>query len=174
VRHCLDCKEFNLNSQNEPEGLLVEILNVLNFLIMDVKSSPLLTFKEVHTGLVQLLQYLNSTFKQGLHLIKSGKGKDSRKMLIEFLETISKKITSAPFLADLLFMRYKHKNVYLPLQLALLLLIHSPLDEPEQNMRQLRGLILLCLKIENKEVKKYLVEDSEICEILIAKLQGNY
>lgn len=56
------------------------------------------------------------------------------------------------------------------MSILLLLLIKEDIHENEDLKLSLRESILMHLKLNNQEVLRYIVEESEICVILIAKL----
>lgn len=56
------------------------------------------------------------------------------------------------------------------MSILLLLLIKEDVNELEDLKLSLREAILMHLKLNNKDVLRYIMEDSEICVILIAKL----
>lgn len=62
------------------------------------------------------------------------------------------------------------KGAYLPMTILLLLLNKEDIQESEEMKIILREAILMHLKLNNKEVLRYVIEESDICVILVAKL----
>jgi len=62
------------------------------------------------------------------------------------------------------------KGAYLPMSILLLLLTKEDIQETEEIKLLLRDSILMHLKLNNHEVLRYVVEESDICVILVAKL----
>lgn len=86
------------------------------------------------------------------------------------------KIYEEPSLVDLLFTESRNgekKGSYIPLQILLLLLIREDVTEREPEKIILRESLMMHLKLNNKQILKYVVEESEICVILVIKL-GQY
>jgi hypothetical protein len=83
------------------------------------------------------------------------------------------KIHEQPSLVNLMFTDSRvgtRKGAYLPMSILMLLLTKEEISEPEDMKIRLRESILMHLKLNNHEVLRYIVEESEICVILIAKL----
>jgi hypothetical protein len=62
------------------------------------------------------------------------------------------------------------KGAYLPMSILLLLLTKEDIQESEELKILLRDSILTHLKLNNKEVLRYVIEESNICVVLVAKL----
>lgn len=93
--------------------------------------------------------------------------------ILEFIKALTTKIYEEPALVNLLFSESRtadKKGIYYPIQILLLLLIKEDINEEEKIKITVRELILMHLKLNNTQILKFIVEESEICEILIIKL----
>ena len=110
--------------------------------------------------------------------------KEEKKILIDFLQSLTIKITyDSPQIADLIIadqLMKSHKDKkyhYTPLQIVMFLFIkENNQDESEENSLNLRKIILLILKqaTKNPKIKDYVLSESELPLILIAKLALYY
>ncbi len=121
---------------------------------------------------MQLMIHIHNSIKNNMYEFCED-NEDLKKYIIEFIKSLTCKIYEQPSLVNLLFTDSRvgqKKGAYLPMSILLLLLIKENISENETLKLNLRECILLQLKLNNQEVLRYIVEESEICVILVAKL----
>ena len=96
-----------------------------------------------------------------------------KKYIIDFINSLTLKIYEQPTLVSLLFTDSRagqKKGAYMPMSILLVMLLKENINETEELKLKLRSCILLQLKLNNQEILKYIVEESEISVYLINKL----
>lgn len=155
-----------------PQGMFVVSLKFISFVLLDIKSAHIINHREVHPAITQLMAHIHNSIKNNmldLHYDNS----ELKRFIIEFIKSLTCKIYEQPSLVSLLFTDSrvgKKKGAYLPMSILLLLLIKEEIHESEELKLNLREAILMHLKLNNPDVLRYIMEESEICVILVAKL----
>lgn len=164
---------------NRPHGLLFLQLKFTMYIIKVVKSTGIFEHQEFHQALFQLLQYIYNSMKNEMLEMKS----TEKKILIDFLHQLTQKITyEAPHIAEMLLAdqtaqsRKEKKFDYLPLQIVLWMFMMDVNEEKEENTIALRKVLLLMLKqaVMNPKIKDYVLMESELPILLVAKLAHYY
>eukprot|EP00347_Sterkiella_histriomuscorum_P013006 403366373 len=155
-----------------PQGLFVVCLKFISFVILDIQATHIINHQEVHPAIMQLMMHIHNSIKNNM-IDLTYDNSELKRFIIEFIKSLTSKIYEQPSLVSLLFTdsrRGKKKGAYLPMSILLLLLIKEDVNEQESLKLSLREAILMHLKLSNKDVLRYIMEESEICVILIAKL----
>ena len=164
-----------LARSDRPKGLLNLSLKFIMYIMRNVKSTEILNYGPNHAALHGLLQFIYTSMQNEMMMLQS----EDKQVLIDFLYHLTLRITySCPELADLLLAdqttnsRKEKRNNYVPLQIALLLLIREDNRDTEQCQIGLRKVLVLQLKqatIHNK-IKEYVLSESDMPILLVAKL----
>ncbi|CDW80011.1 UNKNOWN [Stylonychia lemnae] len=178
-----DCLEYTLKTgiiqelvaygkNDRPQGLFVICLKFISYIILDIQATHIINHQEVHPAIMQLMMHIHNSIKNNMLDLQYDNG-DLKKYIIELIKSLTTKIYEQPSLVNLLFTDSRigtKKGAYLPMSILLLLLIKEDISESEDLKLILRDSILMHLKLNNQEVLRYIVEESEICVILVAKL----
>ena len=121
---------------------------------------------------MQMMSFIYAAIKSNMLNLYADNG-EGKRYIIEFVKAITTKIHEQPSLVNLMFTDSRvgtKKGAYLPMSILMLLLTKEDLNETEDMKLKLRETILMNLKLNNTEVLRYIVEESDICLILITKL----
>lgn len=179
-----DCLEFILKEgllqelvaygkSNKPEGLFVVCLKFISYIILDIQSTHIINHKEVHPAIMQLMIHIHNSIKNDMFEFHLQENEGLKKYIIEFIHSLTLKIYEQPNIVSLLFTDSRagqRKGSYLPMSVLLVMLLKEKLSETEELKLSLRSCILLQLKLNNQEILRYIVEESEISVYLINKL----
>ena len=164
-----------LARSDRPKGLLNLSLKFIMYLMRNVKSTEILNYGPNHAALHGLLQFIFASMENEMMVLQA----EDKQVLIDFLYHLTLRITySCPELADLLLAdqtttsRKEQRHNYVPLQLALLLLIREDHTDTEQCRTGLRKVLVLQLKQAtiNNRIKEYVLAESDMPILLVAKL----
>ena len=167
---------------NRPHGILFLSIKFCMFMIKVVKSADILVLSENHQALFQLLQFIYNSLKNDMDVMRDMKQVD-KKILLDFLLELTIKITyESPHIAEMLLADQSSKSRkekqfdYVPLQIVLWLFLMDDNKEAVENTIALRKVLLLMLKqaVMNPKIKDYVLNESELPILLVAKLAHIY
>ena len=122
---------------------------------------------------MQLMIHIHNSIKTGMFEFYTQENEGLKKYIIGFIHSLTLKIYEQPTLVSLLFTDSRagqKKGAYMPMSILLVMLLKENINETEELKLSLRSCILLQLKLNNQEILKYIVEESEISVYLINKL----
>ena len=160
---------------DRPKGLLILVLKFVMYTMRNVRSTEILNYGQNHTSLHTLLTYIYISLQNEMLMLN----KAEKVNLVDFLYHLTFRITyHCPELADLLLADQKVKskkekrNNYVPLQIALLLLIKEEKEDDEDFKNGLRKVLIMMLKQAtlNSKIKDYILNESDLPILLVAKL----
>ena len=160
---------------DRPKGLLILVLKFVMYTMRNVRSTEILNYGQNHLSLHTLLSYIYISLQNEMLTLN----KDEKTSLVDFLYHLTFRITyHCPELADLLLADQKVKskkdkrNDYVPLQIALLLLIKEEKEDTLDFKNGLRKVLIMMMKQAtlNNKIKEYVLNESDMPILLIAKL----
>ena len=191
-----DCLEFFLSNNmleiitaytkaDKPKGFFKIGLNALIKIVQGITSASILSQSNVHQAILMLFNSIHITlWHQSEYLNYEEKNKLSSDLLevINFVTAVTLKAYNEPYIVNLFFTNVKklpnkksERGDYLPLKILLVILKEfKSFEEWKEYIEQCYYTIKIILRTNSKPLDEYIMNDSELIEILMAKLTGFY
>lgn len=182
-----DCLEFFLEQNifeilgaytksDKPTGFFKIGWAAITKIITEVNSTSLLSQSCVHQTLAMLLNQIHVSLvhKSQLHIY--------REDIVDLVTAINEKAYNEPHVVNLFFSNVRkvsnkksERGEYLPLKILLALLKEIKSDEPNLAfVQQWYFTLKVVMRTNSKPLDEYIMNDSDLIEIVITKLNGLY
>ena len=189
LEYFLSCNMFEIitayTKSDKPRGFFKIGLSALIGFVQGISSTSILSQLNIHQSLLMLLNSIYISLSNHAELLnydnKSQLSSDISDVIL-LISEISLKAYDQPYVVNLFFTNVKkisakksERGDYLPLKILLAILKEfKSLEECKDYIDQCYYTIKIILRTNSKQLDEYIMNESDLIEILMAKLTGFY